>query len=303
MTMNGRQITHLGFSDESNWNKGSFGSIGLVTCRYSDLIAFENEFQLLLQDTSISELQWKRLNGADKRKAAKKICEFVLAKARSCSIRVDVLIWDKKDSRHNIKGRDDIANLQRMYYHLFRHVMKARWPSDAVWCFRPDKQTVIGWMTIQACLDNVATSIDRSPLGQGGFRLQLLREFSIEEIRPITSTEHPPLLQIADLFAGLAVFSREKFEEYKEWKLTSEGQSRLYQFSQTNISNHCTKNPSRKDIERFSVLQHFDLLCKKHKMGVSLEKRKGLWTPNPENPINFWLYEPQHPLDKAPTRG
>lgn len=134
--MTKRQITHIGFSDESNWNKGRFRSIGLVTCNLSDLIAFEDGFQQLLKDPNVSELQWKKLNNADKRKAAKKVCEFVLDKAQRHSIRIDVLIWDINDSRHNIVGRDDIANLQRMYYHLFRHVMKARWPNDAVWCFQ-----------------------------------------------------------------------------------------------------------------------------------------------------------------------
>jgi len=36
-------------------------------------------------------------------------------------------------------------------------------------------------------------------------------------------------------------------------------------------------------------------------MGVSLRKYKGLRTMKPSNPINFWWYEPQSDLDKAPT--
>jgi len=251
--MNGRQITHIGFSDESNWSKGRYRSIGLVTCSLSNLIAFENEFQQLLRDSNISELQWKKLNCADKRKAAKKVCEFVLDKTRMRSMRVDVMIWDIEDSRHNIVGRDDIANLQRMYYHLFRHVMKARWPSDAVWCFQPDKHTAIDWMTMQACLDNSAVSIDLAPHAKGGFRLQLRREFRIEEINAVTSSDHPPLLQIADLFAGIAVFSREKFQEYLEWVLTAKGQSRLAQFSpmEDNIADQCSIKISKIDHQRF----------------------------------------------------
>jgi hypothetical protein len=302
--MNNGQITHIGFSDESNWSKGRFRSIGIVTCRSSDLPDFDKELGLLLQDASISELQWKKLNGADKREAAKKACKFVLEKAHTGFMRVDVLIWDIQDSRHNVWGRDDIANLQRMYYHLFRNVMRARWPKEGVWCLRPDKHTAIDWMKTQACLENVAVSVDGSLCGSGGFRLQLSQEFSIEEIHPTTSAEHPPMLQIADLFAGLAVFSRENFKKYEEWKLTSKGQSRLFQFSPTEdiVSNQCTASLSNKDRERFQVLQHFDELCKRHKIGVSLKTKKGLYTPNPMMPINFWLYEPQDPKDKAPLR-
>lgn len=302
--MNKWQITHIGFSDESNWSKGRFRSIGLVTCNLCDLINFENEFQQLLKDSKISELQWKKLNNADRRNAAKKVCEFVLEKTRRRSMRIDVLIWDIEDSRHKIVGRDDIANLQRMYYHLFGHVMKARWPKDAVWCFRPDKHTNIDWMTIQACLGNIAVSIDRAPVSNGGFCLQLRREFRIEEINAIASSDHPPLLQIADLFAGMAVFSRYKFNEYLEWELTSKGQSRLSQFLSIddNIADQCAAKLSNRDHERFCVLQYLDSLCKKAKLGVSLKKGEGLWTPNPGNPINFWPYTPQHPNDKAPLR-
>lgn len=71
---------------------------------------------------------------------------------------------------------------------------------------KPDKHTTIDWMTIQACLDNAAVSIDRAPIAKEGFRLQLRREFRIEEINVAASSDHPPLLQIADLFAGMAVF-------------------------------------------------------------------------------------------------
>jgi hypothetical protein len=27
-----------------------------------------------------------------------------------------------------------------------------------------------------------------------------------------------------------------------------------------------------------------------------------LWTPKCSNPVNFWLYVPQHDLDKAPIK-
>jgi hypothetical protein len=51
------------------------------------------------------------------------------------------------------------------------------------------------------------------------------------------------------------------------------------------------------------VLKKFDETCKERKLGVSLKTKKGLWTPDPQRPINFWLYEPQHPEDKAPQKA
>lgn len=44
-------------------------------------------------------------------------------------------------------------------------------------------------------------------------------------------------------------------------------------------------------------------MCKDRRMGVSLRGGSGLWTPDPRMQLIFWLYEPQHPGDVAPTRG
>lgn len=41
--------------------------------------------------------------------------------------------------------------------------------------------------------------------------------------------------------------------------------------------------------------------CKQKRLGVSLQDSIGLETPNPNNPINFWPYTPQHEYDKTPS--
>ena len=172
--MSNRQITHVGFSDESNWSKGRFRSIGLTTCHVDSSSSLEEQLQSLLVESGISGFRWSELDGARERFAACKICKFIVDNTchdrlhrihhqnqttfgegvRNNCLRVDVLIWDTSDSRHNILGRDDVGNLQRMYYHLFRNVMRKRWPNSAAWRFHPDKNTAIRWETIQACLES-----------------------------------------------------------------------------------------------------------------------------------------------------
>jgi len=49
-------------------------------------------------------------------------------------------------------------------------------------------------------------------------------------------------------------------------------------------------------------LAEFNAACKSKKLGVSLKTHRGLRTLNPESPINFWWYEPQHDADRAPTK-
>lgn len=290
-------VTHVGFADESHWNKGRFRSLGLVTTALDNLEILEGEVSTLLDQSNVKEFKWKKLEGAKERFAAEKLCRFTVEKTSQGVLRVDVLLWDIQDSRHKIARRDDIANLERMYYHLFRNVLRLRWPNNAVWRLHPDEHTALDWGTIQDCLENVSVGIeiDRSLFAPGGFRLRLRREFGIEEIKPMSSDKHP-LLQIADLFAGLAVFSREKFDEYQQWLEATSPQPRLF----AEDAEPADASPSSQ--QRFRVLEGFDNLCKERKLGVSIKTKRGLWTPNPENPINFWMYEPQHSEDKAPQK-
>jgi hypothetical protein len=119
------------------------------------------------------------------------------------------------------------------------------------------------------------------------------REFDIEEIQPVTEND-PILITVADIFAGLAVFSRGKFKEFESW--TSKSQTHLFKDEEAG------SNSSNRDKERFQVLYYFNSICKKLKLGVSLKSTQGLQTKNPANPLNFWPYYPQSPEDIAPKR-
>lgn len=292
------QVSHVGLSDESHWNIDRFRSLGLVTASVECFDDLEADLRALLDESEVPEFEWKKLGGAKERFAAEKMCSFAVEKARAGVLRVDVLVWDIEDSRHKIANRDDIANLHRMYYHLFRNVLRARWPDNAVWRLYPDEHSAMDWATVQDCLECVAVGFEaeRSLLSQGKIRVSLRREFGLEEISPASSRERP-LLQLADLFAGLAVFSREKFDEYQAWVPSSAGQGCLFDDESEQAAS------SRRSQERFRVLSPFNDLCKKYKLGVSLKTCRGLRTFNPENPLNFWVYEPQDSFDKAPRRS
>lgn len=291
-------ITHIGFADESHWNTGRFRSLGMVTLPLNCLEGRQSEVKRLLSESRVGEFKWKNLAGAKERFAAEKLCNFAVEKACAGQFRVDVLVWDIEDSRHKIAGRDDIANLERMYYHLFRNVLRARWPDHATWTLYADEHTALNWKTMQDCLEAKSTRVetDRSLFTGGKFNVRLRREFGIKEIQSVSSGQHP-LVQLADLFAGLAVFSREKFDEYQKWLQATSPQARLFE------ERDAWDDPSRSSRERFQVLKDFVCLCIQKKLGVSLNRRRGLWTPKPENPMNFWMYEPQHPEDKAPRKG
>ncbi len=169
-----------------------------------------------------------------------------------------------------------------MYYHIFRNVLRLRWPNNAVWRLYPDEHTAMDWQNVEDCLSAVSThiKIERSLLTGGKLAVRLRREFGIKDIAEATS-RYNPLLQVADLFAGLAVFSKDKFKEYHKWLEATSIQRKLFE------NELDATNTSKRLVERFLVLKHFDDECKKRKLGVSLNRKLGLWTPNPENPINF----------------
>lgn len=290
-------ISHIGFADESHWNSGRFRAIGLVTLPLSAFDAHHRELIQHLKASGVREFKWKKLNGAKDRFAAQKLFDFAIEAASKGTLRVDVLIWDTQDSRHRIKGRDDIANLQRMYYHLFHNVLRERWPNDAIWRLHPDEHTAMDWNTVQDCLEHVANRLEMERLlfTMGQFRDRLRREFMLEEIQPVRSPEQP-MLQLADLFAGIAVFSRDQFDAYQKWLAANGPQLELFD------DQNDAPDASRISRERFLVLKYLDDACKKNKLGVSLNRKRGLWTPKPKNPLNFWMYEPQHPEDKAPAK-
>jgi len=292
-----QHITHVGYSDESNWNTGRFRSLGLISAPIACSTVFEKELQGLLKELNITEFSWKRMDSAKEWLAAQRLCSFAVYNALANKLRVDVVVWDIDDRRHKVRRRDDVENLQRMYYHLFRNVLRARWPNDSIWRLHPDERTDVNWLTMRDCLRSAACRQNGvlAHSAEGLFRTRLLREFGLEEIKPAISRE-TPLLQLADLFAGMAAFSRNKYNEYAFWIESNSSQLKLFDRSGQ------TESSSRRSLERFKVIYEFDCICKNNRLGVSLKNQRGLWTPKPENPVNFWQYIPQHLEETAPTK-
>ena len=291
--------THIAYSDESYSTASRYRSIAAVTLEMSRDQAISHSIQELLKESNVKEFKWAKLRQARERFAALKMIDQALEFSIQGWLRVDVLIWDTHDSRHNIPGRDDVANLQRMYYHLFKNVLQRRWPAGSVWKLCPDENSALDWMTVQDVLD--ATGLDLRVEGDlfdgGAFRVRLARDFGIQKICEMCSAD-TPLCQLADLFAGLGAYSHSAYEKYESWLRVQSGQLMLglgLDDDDARLSN--------RDRERCKVIQHLDRQCKQRKLRVGLKSSRGFKTYDPTFPINFWFYEPQHPDDQAPVRG
>lgn len=289
--------THIAFSDESYYGIGRYRGIGLVTVKYSCCERLKMELGDILRQTHVKELKWQKLDARNDCQAALKFVEYAVDNACAGNIRIDVLVWDTLDSRHKVVGRDDMANMHRMYYHIFKNVLVNRWPNGSVWHLYPDEQASMDWSEVARFLDMVSISIGDPSLLPSLIE-SLRTEFNIVRIEQRRS-EAEPLIQMADLFAGMGVYSRDKYEHLLCWQLNhrKERQVPLLPQLTANIAL------SNADKMRCPVLDKLNNLCKKNKLTVGLEKSKGLQTHNPANPINFWLYQPQMEEDKAPVRG
>jgi len=287
-----------GYGDESRFNVGRYRSIALVSLEERHEDSLENKIRKMLDESDVTEFKWVKLNGAKERFAAIKLLSLLVDQAVDGRLRADVLIWDTMDKRHIVNRRDDIANLERMYYQLLKNVLRERWPDESLWAIFPDEHTSLDWNSIQQYLSRASFELEIEPKLFTGwnFRMTLRTEFKITKILPCESCD-VPLIQVADLLAGLGAYSCQKYDTYEQWLRASSSQQEL---SFDVVKQECKLSGS--DRERVQVLKEFDRMCKERALGVSLKTERGLRTFNPERPLNFWLYKPQSDKDKAPVK-
>lgn len=290
--------THIAFSDESCWNEHQYRTLSLVTIDRKYFTEINNRFKDILKSSDVREFKWKKFESARYRFCAEKIFKAVFEICLMQQMRIDVISWDTYDSRHSIQGRCDLSNLGRMYYHLLGNCFKSKWPDQAIWKIIPDEHTGIDWSSVHDTIHHKSTSYEAPELNLFNSHIDNLpavvfkSHFNVHELEQGKSEEHP-LLQIADLFAGMVAFSRNNYEKYSSWLSDQMG---------SLFPNEDKSSYSKRDIDRFHALTLFNKLSKSNKLQISLQSQKGLRSFSPKKPINFWWYIPQHENDKAPTK-
>ncbi len=291
--------THIAFSDESHWNKGRFRGISLITMDSGNYSRLNSELKTIIEKRRADDFGFKKVDENKYRELAENLCDFAIRRAKSGEIRIDILTWDTSDARHNIQFRDDIRNFHIMYHQLYKNVLKKRWPDNATWLLCPDEQRQIDWEDLLGFLEGAGleTQLVKNQSGFVKYSLELKKRFKVLEICPLNSHQEP-FIQLADLFAGIGVYSRENYDSIEQWLKHSNTQKTLIPGNESEIE---VSELSRSQRQRNPLIISFNQKCKKIKLNVSLESYRGLKTLNPNKPINFWWYTPQHTSDKAPT--
>ena len=279
------------FSDESRHTEGRYRSLAAVSVPAADVVALSARIRAALQLDRRGELKWRNVKRRFNRDRAIAVVDVLLAHVDH-GVRVDVLTWDTHDSRHAVRNRDDVANYERMFFHLHRVLMERR-GAHSRWHIRPDEQVTIDWQTIRQCLTSTGTwrsGHDMSTLSSE-FRHAVPTVLTFREV----DSADTPLCQLADLMAGMAAYTRTNANIVRRQLAEPRNQGTLLGMSDQ-------ETPSSTEESRFRVVSHLYWKCKGRRLGVSLRECGYLRTLDPAKPINYWHYEPQHQFDTAPIR-
>jgi hypothetical protein len=239
---------HLAYADETQYNVGRVRGLGMVSVRVADALTLRAEVRRILDASNVRECKWERVRSARTSFAAAKLLEWAVERSIAGAVRVDALTWDVEDREAAGRELPHIQRLHHMYGLLLGRILPQRWPPDARFRVLPDKQQALRWERIIRVLPHIG---DVVPSRSGA----------------------EPLIQVADLFAGLAVYSRGAYDTYERWSCAPDDARPVL---------------SASDRYRCRLLDDFFTLCKFCGLHVSLRTNRGLRTYDASRPLCFW---------------
>lgn len=268
--------THVIYADETNWNVGRFRAVGSVSCPIDLNEEHTRSLRDLLDAHGIRELKWKEINGGKKASGAAAAVDWFLQRADLDRLRIDVLCWDTTDPIHLAKPRKDSENLEVKYYHLLKQIMRFRWPESAVHRVIPDHIDELNWTKTRWFLTESGANRFAKHPSSAIQQHRVDQVFHVESIQPEHSHLHP-LIQLADLFAGMITYSYEQFDRLDQW-VTQDAADPPMTLSQT-------------ERVRFPLLRQVYDWCSDRGLFVLLPEYGGFQSMIPILPLNFWLWE------------
>lgn len=284
------------FCDDSGHSGQRYRSIGVVALPKTETDGLRAELRKCLQRAGVNHVEWKEIQGDSRyQNAGMDFIRHGIFWAAQNKIHITVLMWDLEDSRHDVMYRDDSANLERMYYRALSHTAQKQ--SKKRLRLYPDANSMLDWAEIRAYMN--ATRVSKSK----PYIISLFEEdrsrFIIEAIEEQDS-QREPLVQLADLFCGMGRCSLESLPKVLNWlHRTSITESQMLLLP----LDRDVQPLSRGEDAKFRLIKLAKEEAQKYKLGLSLETKGFLNTPDPRrSSMNFWLYVPQHDQDKAPVR-
>lgn len=295
--MSDNQSKHYIFSDESGWDSDNqYGSLAKISGTYSDTLELHKVLNEILNQYSKNEIKFKDINNHKTKQIANEFIKTSFNFLITSKIKIHVIVWDKHDSRHQVQNRCDVENLKRMYYHNMKSLLKS-WNTKTNWHFYPDEFTAIDWH------NDIVKYIENTRLyPENDIQLKLFEVFenvkfpTISGVKELDSKQFP-IIQLADLYAGLVRTSRMESENFSKWCFKENKKHQPSLFEET-VDVHVSNSLRPK----FEVMHEFREKSKVYKLGVNFSESRYFKTFNNKRNLVIWHYEPQSEFDKAPIK-
>jgi len=278
------------YSDESGINdEDRYTSVSVVSGEAETLGRLRDKLAKEINDKRIKEVKFVKMTSyrSTITQAAKGfIVSSVNDYAALNKIRIDTITVDNQYLLSKFPAYNRGQKLEHMYYCVIAHIVR-QW-NNMTWSLYPDENSKINWSKINDYLNN--TRLHKKQILNPLLMQLMLDEnpsFIFDEIEPLPSINEP-LIQIADLFAGMARFSHEEKVDCTKWVINQKnGWQPKMQLGEANK----TSGISQTKVCRYQIIGEVCSLCSKHRLGVSIKTKKHLNTWRPKNPINFWDYK------------
>ena len=278
------------YSDESGINVNDrYTSIAVVSGEKDILDCLRDKLANIVSAKKIKEVKFLKVTGYGSTitQAARQFLKCTLNEfACNQRVRVDIITMDNQASYCAPLDYSSKPDLEHMYYCVVSHIVR-QW-QNTQWNFYPDVNSKINW-------NEIILFLNMTRLHKKKIRNPLLIDlmfaenprFQFNEIKQLSSVEEP-LIQLADLFAGIARFSHEENTKCAQWVTTRKGKEQ--QELPLNLKN-CANIINLAQECRYEIIRELYNLCGKHRLWVSIKSRKHLWTRKPNYPINFWDFQ------------
>lgn len=271
------------YSDESGTNVGDrYTSVSVVSGEAEVLNYLRDKLGEVLIDKDVNEVKFSDITRYEWRvtEAAVGFVKCVVDFAVYNRVRIDTITrdnWWISDGDYDYGSEPD---LEGMYCQLLPHVGRT-WGCTE-WNFYPDEHPGFNWSGIVSCLS--MTSMLNAEGDKEGFidRTDEYAQFEFSEVEELSS-KGEPLVQLADLFAGIARFSHEDNGGCAEWVARGYGRQGILIPSM----GWGGENITRSEECRYRIIGKLYSLCHRHRLYVSLRSGKHLKTLRPQSPINF----------------
>ena len=203
-----------------------------------------------------------------------------------------------QDSRHNVRGRDIIKCHSHMYYKTILHASNC-FNAKSISIF-PDRGCSFDWADLELIITRTpAARLTRRDKHQS---TDSISNFLAAPFIPVNRVEEiddedNPLIQLADHFAGLGVFSRGKHEFFGRWFKPLTRTETLF------AGLRPPDNLPRSFVPRFRLIKNIYEVCNNNGVIISLKTNNYLRTYDPNVKLNFWHYVPAGPDDKGPIKN